>query len=172
MADNMVVEKLISSIREDARQSWSGNMGEKRADEVEKFVRELLKDYSTTLGFSEDEILTKLEERRDYTTVNYYQRANFPLLKDVNVYKTIEQLRSKFPSHKFVCPNCGGISTNPVTCNSGTLMDNGKPCDWKAWGLFRTLGKGHLFVVTDDFLANPTIHEIFMPLELQEVDDG
>jgi len=164
----MSADKIIATLKERARESWSGKSGEKRADELETFIRAMLADYAAVLGFSEDEILEKLEERRDYAAVNYYQLANFPPLKGVDVYETVEQVRDKFPSGKFVCPNCGGISTDYTTCNSGLIMDNKLPCDWKAWGLFRTLGKGYRFVVKATFLNNPVVYEIFMPLELQE----
>lgn len=164
----MSAETIISKLRIQAQQSWSGKTGEERADELEQFIRAMLTDYAAVLGLSEDEILAKLEERRDYAAINYYQLANFPSLKDVNVFDNVGQLRDKFPSGKFVCPNCGGISTDYSTCNSGLIMANKLPCDWKAWGLFRTFGKGYWFVVKDDFLEHPVVHEIFMPLELHE----
>ncbi|OEU74056.1 MAG: hypothetical protein BA864_06915 [Desulfuromonadales bacterium C00003093] len=164
----MSAETIIATLRIQAQQSWGGKSGEKRADELETFIWTMLADYAEVLGFSEDAILEKLEERRDYAAVNYYQPANFPPLKDVNVFDTVEQLRDKFPSGKFVCPNCGGISTDYSTCNSGRIMANKQPCDWKAWGLLRTFGKGYRFVVKDDFLEHPVVQEVFMPLELHE----
>lgn len=164
----MSAEDIIAKLRIQAQQSWSGKTGAERADELEAFIRAMLKDYAAVLGLSEDDILAKLEERRDYSAINYYQLANFPSLKDVNVFDNVGQLGNKFPSGKFVCPNCGGVSTDYSTCNSGVPMADGQPCDWKAWGLFRTFGKGYWFVVKDDFLACPVVHEIFMPLELHE----
>lgn len=164
----MSADTIIAKLWIQAQKGLGGKPGAERADELERFIRAMLKDYAAVLGFSEDDILAKLEERRDYAAVNYYQLANFPSLKDVNVFDTVEQLRDKFPSGKFVCPNCKGISTDPRTCNSGVPMANGQPCDWKAWGLLRTFGKGYWFVVKDDFLEHPVVHEIFMPIELHE----
>ena len=168
--EEVTADKIILRLREEAGASWGGAIGEERANELETFIRAMLKDYAAVLGFSEDEILTKLEEKRDYTAINYYQRSRFPPIKDVDVYETMKQLQDKFTSGKFVCPHCGAISTDPVTCNSGWIMkeDGDVPCDWKAWGLFGTLGKGYRFVVKEDFLANPMIYDIFMPMELHE----
>ena len=160
----MSADTIIAVLRTEAQQ----RIDENRANELEAFIRGMLEDYAVVLGFSEDEILEKLEERRDYVAVNYYQPANFPPLKGIDVFDTAEQLRDKFPSGKFMCPNCGGISTDPSTCNSGLFMANDMPCDWKAWGLLRTFGKGYRFVVKDDFLTRPIVYEIFMPLELHK----
>lgn len=162
------IDKTIKTLTEQARHSWSGKIGEERAEQLEKFIRAMLKEYALILGFSEVEILTKLEERRDYVALNFYQPANFPSLKGVRVFDTTAQLSSEFPSGKFVCPNCKGISTDCTTCNSGIIMGNGLPCDWKAWGLFGTIGLGYWFVVKDEFLKRPVVHEIFMPLELSK----
>ena len=167
----MTIDEIIEKLKEQARESWSGEGGETRANRLEKFIRAMLNEYSAVLGFSEIEILTELEKIRDYSAINYYQLANFPPLKDVHVHDTVEQLRTDFPSGKFVCPNCKGISTDCSTCNSGLIVDNGianngLPCDWKAWGLFRTMGRGYRFVVKEEFLNRPVVHEVFMPLEL------
>lgn len=162
------VDTTIETLKEQARQSGSGKIGEERAEQLEKFLQAMLKEYASVLGFSEDEILTKLEKRRDYSAINFYQPANFPPLKGVHVFDTAEQLSSEFPSGKFVCPNCKGISTDCTTCNSGIIMENKLPCDWKAWGLFGTMGLGYWFVVKDEFLKRPVVHEIFMPLELSK----
>lgn len=164
----MSADDIIATLRVQAQQSGGDLVGAERADALENFIRAMLADYTAVLGFSEDEILAKLEEIRDCTAVNYYQVSNFPMLKDVNVFDTVEQLRGTFPSRKFVCPHCGGISTDCTTCNSGRIMANKQPCDWKAWGVFKTFGKGYWFVVKDEFLAHPVVHEIFMPLELHE----
>jgi len=164
----MSVDEIIAGLRTQAQESWTGVVGEERADELEQFIRSVLVDYSAVLGLSQEHILSCIEEKRDYIAVNYYQRANFPLIGDIDVYNSAIALQVRFPSGKFVCPNCGKLSTHPTTCNSGHIMENGKPCDWKAWGLFHTLGKGYRFVIKDDFLSDPVVHEIFMPLELSE----
>lgn len=159
-------ESLIARLRESAHGGWSGVETHRDADRLERFVRNMLTNYSQVLGISEGDILRKIESRRNYWSVNYYQDCNFPNLKDVKVFETIKQLKETFPSHKFVCPACNGISTDPSTCNSGKEISKGKVCDWKSWGLFRTMGKGYRFIVKEDFLNNPVVHEIFMPTEL------
>ena len=57
-------------------------------------------------------------------------------------------------------------SKDPTTCNSG-VVTKGKTCDWKAWGLFRTMGHGVRLTVLDGFLDNPVVYKIFTPLELE-----
>ena len=166
--NSMDKEALISALKQKARESWGGKIGEGRAEEIETFLRKMLKNYSQVLGFSEEEMLQKLESVRGYSAINYYQECNLPSLEDVAVFETIKALNERFPSKQFVCPRCGGISINPSTCNSGKEMEKGKVCDWKAWGLFKTMGNGYQFVVRDDFLNNPVVHEIFMPVELKD----
>jgi len=168
----MSLEETILAVRTEVQEHMEGVTGAKRADELEMFIREMLVEYAAVLGFSEGEILENLEARRDYSAVNYYQLANFPPLKGVHIFDDMGQLQGEFPSGKFVCPNCGGISTHPTTCNSGVRGANDLPCDWKAWGLLRTFGTGYWFIVKDDFLAHPVVHEIFMPLELHESPDA
>jgi len=165
--NSMSKESLIEALKQSARESWHGEYGEERAVEIETFLRKMLNNYSQVLGFSEEEIFQKLESRRDYSAINYYQECNFPLLEEVEIFDTIKQLNEKFPSHQFICPCCGGISTNPTTCNSGKEVKKGKVCDWCSYGLFKTMGKGYLFAVKQDFLTNPKVHEIFMPAELK-----
>ena len=166
-----MIDEIIEKLKEQARESWTGETGEERADRLEVFLRAMLKEYSAVLGFSEIDIFTKLEERRDYSAINYYQLANFPSLKDVRVYDTVEQLRNDFQSGKFVCPNCKKLSTDCTACDSGLIMKDGTPCSWKAWGLFGTFGTGLRFIVKDEFLNRPVVHEIFMPLELSKKNE-
>lgn len=163
-------EEIIEILKQKAREGWGGQTGEDRATELERFLRKTLINYSTILGYTEEEILVKIEGWRDYSAINYYQEANFPRLENIEIFETAEQLRQKFPSHKFVCPMCHGISTDPNTCNSGLFMDKKKKkvCDWKSWGLFRTAGAGYRFVIKEDFLTRPIVHEIFMPVELKK----
>ena len=162
------VEENIKNIKTEAYNGWPGKVGEERSIEVDGFVRSLIKNYSFVLSISEQDILNSLETRRDYTAVNYYQKANFPLLDDsIDVFEDKEAFLKRFPSKKFTCPMCNGISTNPQTCNSGKLMDKKKVCDWKSYGLFRTMGKGYRFIIKKDFLLAPVVYDIFRPIELK-----
>ena len=113
------------------------------------------------------DILISIEGRRDYNARNYYQRAKFPLIEDIDVYDTMQDFKNKFPSGKFICPACEHISTDPETCNSGKEISKGKICDWKSWGLFGTAGKGYKFIIKNDFLNRPIVWDIFKPKELK-----
>ncbi len=166
----------MEELKQKARESWSGETGEDRAIELEKFLIETLNNYSKVLGISKEELLKKFEEKRTYSAINYYQVANFPKLENIEVFETIKQLRKKFPSGKFICPNCKGISTDSNKCNSGIKLklingNNKKEiCNWCSGGLFGNLSGGYNFIVKEDFLNNPIIHKIFKPIEL-EVED-
>ncbi len=166
-------ETLIARLRESANGGWGGIETHRDADRLERFVRKILANYSTVLGFSEGEILRKIEGRRDYWSMNFYQESNFPLLENVEVFETVQQFKDKFPSRKFICPACGGVSTHPTTCNSGKRMKGvrGGICDWKLYGLFGTLGKGYRFVVKEDFLKNPVVYEWFVPIEIAKTQE-
>lgn len=167
-------EQILDDLGKLAEDSWKGETGERRKEELIAFLKKMTKDYSEKLGFDELTILRKIESRRDYSAINFYQEANFPTIDDdVLVFETLEDLLKKFPSKQFICPCCKGISTNPYECNSGKkvklINSKGKKetCNWKAWGLFKS-GKqdGLYFTIKDKFLENPRIDNIFKPIEL------
>lgn len=169
------MEATIEKLKDQARKCWGGTAGEKLAQDHESFLRKMLADYSKNLELPQADILAALESRRNYSAVNYYQAANFPTLDGVKVFETQADLRAAIPSMKFRCPACNGISTDPYTCNSG-VVEKGKVCDWKTWGLFRTAGKGFRFTIKEGFLENPRVDEIFMPVDFapvwtEEIDD-
>lgn len=153
-------EKIISDLKKTTAESFS----KESADELVIFIRNLLASYSKILGLSEDDILTSIESKREYSAVNYYQTANFPDLENVDVFENEEQIREKLSSKQFRCPACEGISTHPTICNSGKEMSIGKICDWKAFGLFGTLDSGYSFVVKSTFLVEPVVYNIFQPI--------
>ena len=163
------MEATIEKLKDQARKCWGGSAGEKLAQDHETFLRGILADYSKNLGLPEADILAALEARRNYSAVNYYQAANFPLLEGIKVFETQAELRAAIPLMKFRCPACEGISTDPYTCNSGEIK-SGKVCDWKAWGLFRTVGKGFRFTIKEGFLERPKVDEIFMPVDFEKVN--
>jgi hypothetical protein len=161
------MQETIDKIKKEAAGGWGGEHGQRLADEVEAFILKLLPEYAVALGLSQEAVLEAIETKRDYWAPNYYQAANFPSLKDVRVFETQVELRAAIPSMKFRCPHCGGISTDPYDCNSGIEV-GGKRCDWKTYGLFRTLGKGFRFTIKEGFLERPRVDEIFMPVEMEE----
>lgn len=160
-------DELMSVILKLSRDSWPGETGEERASRVEKLILTRFKQYSEAFGYSMEEILEATEKRRDYSANNYYQEANFPSLDGVEVFASGDDFKKKYPSGKFRCPMCKGISTNPTTCNSGDLMSETEVCDWKAWGLFGTLGKGMRTAAKEGFLERPVVYDIFPPIELE-----
>lgn len=169
IADKSETE-IIESLKQSARDSWPGTDGESREKIIEEFLNKMLDNYSQFLGMSRRDILVALEIKRDYSANNFYQERNLPELKDIDIYDTVEDFKKKFTSHRFVCPACNGISTNPSVCDSGKPMDKKgkKICDWKAYGLLGTLNKGYRFVIKSEFLNKPVVYDIFNPVELTE----
>lgn len=125
------------------------------------WVVERAQNYGAALEIEASEILNAWENRRNYWYMNYYQEAKQPKIGSGHVYvfDTINQLKSSISEPLFRCPACGGVSNDAYICNSGLERD-GKPCEWKAHGLFGTLGKG-AFVYVKERLAG---QNIFMPL--------
>ena len=161
---NEQMRTTIDKITSEARGS-----GDDCARRVEAFLLKMLADYSGAFGVSQEQLLEAVESKRNYYAPNYYQEATFPSLNGVRVFATQADLLEAFPSRQFVCPACEAISSNPYACNSGKLDADGRVCDWKAYGLLRTLGKGLRFTIREGFLDHPRIDEIFMPLEMAEV---
>ena len=152
------MEQIIETLKEQARKSWSGRVGEERAATLENYLRNKLKEYSDGLGIPQEEILKSWEENRTYSAINYYQEGNQPSIKSekTKVFDTVDEMIASIGEKQFRCPMCGGISTSPYSCNSGLEMSKGKTCDWKVGGLFGDLGKG-TFVYCKDKLIGETI---------------
>lgn len=160
-----IIEGIAASIA--ARNS--PHLAAERIGQVQALLDRVLPEYSAVLGLTPDAVLAAIEAHRDIAPVSYYQEGNFPKLDGVTVFESPEAFRAAAPSGKFICPACEGHSTDPYTCNTG-IVRNGKPCDWKSWGLFGTAGKGLRAVVKSTFLDAPKVHEIFMPVELAAAD--
>lgn len=138
-----------------------------RFSEKLQWIKDMIKHYSDVLGFSEDDIIEKLEEKRTYWSANYYQECNQPRLdENVVIFESLEELMKVFPSHKFRCSICGGITTNPYECNSGKKRKDGKICDWKTYGFLHS-HNSFRFTIKNKFLDNPRIDDIFPPIELE-----
>jgi hypothetical protein len=117
--------------------------------------------YSGFLNIPVEEILDRWEQDRNYWYMNYYQDCSQPLLtgQRIRVFDTVEDFKASGIDKGFRCPACDGISTHPTVCNSG-LQINGRTCDWKAYGLFGTLGKGTYVFVKSRVEG----HTIFTPV--------
>ena len=161
--------EILAKIKSDCIASWPGPTGEGRAANVLALLDRMLPEYAAALGRTQDDVLAIIEEFRDLNAVNYYQEANFPKLDGVRVFESPEAFALAFPSRKFICPSCEGISTSPYICNAGTVRDD-KTCNWKSYGLLGTMGKGLRAVVKSTFLESPRVHEIFMPVEAAAKD--
>lgn len=156
----------LEAIKQMGRDSWDGETGERRAESMEKLLTRVLPEYAAALDLSQDEVLAALERNRSYSAINYYQDAKLPPISEIPVHATLADFKALIPSRKFRCPSCHGISTDPYECDSGVIRDS-SPCNWKAYGLFGTLGRGYRCVVKETFLEHPVVHEVFMPVEFE-----
>lgn len=157
------VDVVLSKI-EDACKGYSADTPARTI----AFIRQFTAEYAEVLSLSQADVIEAIEAKRDYSAPNFYQQANFPSLDGVRLFDTLEAFRAAIPSRKFRCPCCQGISTDPYACNSGDKKSDGETCNWKSYGLFRTIGKGMRVVIKEGFLEHPEVHEIFMPVEFEE----
>jgi hypothetical protein len=144
---------------------WDIESKHRTREEEEKlfsWVIDRVRHYSEKTGLEASAILDSWEKDRDYWHVNYYQEANQPEIKgdNVRVFENIGEFRSSLEGKGFRCPNCGGVSSNPMTCDTGIKDKSGKICDWKAYGLFRTMGKGVYIYIKSEL----KVFDIFMPI--------
>ncbi len=137
-------------------------------DEMVTFINSMLSDYSAWLGISESELLERMEKIRDITAPNFYQRSKFPQLKEVTLFDTTDDLRKAIGDRGFRCPKCGQESKDYQACDSILLDDEGNNCNWKAYGLFGTMGKGLTVAVKEQFLKLPQVWDIFMPINMEK----
>ncbi len=168
------MEDTIEALKQQVRASWSGEAGERGAQELEASLREILAEYSTALGIGQPELLAAFEKSRRHQAAGYYRRTNFPSLESVTLLPNMREFKKRYPSGRFRCPGCGGISTNPAQCNSGREIGEGdarRPCDWKSHRPEHA-GRGMRVVFRDGFLEKPQVFEIFTPIEAEGVDHG
>jgi hypothetical protein len=129
------------------------------------------KHYAEKTGMTPEAILDAWEAGRRYWYMNYYQDCNQPRLDSahVRVFQTVDEIFAAIGDQGFRCPYCKGVSKDPSECDSGLQVQrlNGKgleTCNWKAYGLFRDLGKGvHLFCV-----EKMQSQLIFMPIAWEQ----
>ncbi len=129
------MEDTIEALKQQVRASWSGEAGERGAQELEASLREILAEYSTALGIGQPELLAAFEKSRRHQAAGYYRRTNFPSLESVTLLPNMREFKKRYPSGRFRCPACGGISTHPAQCNSGRETGEGDargPCDGKS----------------------------------------
>ncbi|HAV1601551.1 TPA: hypothetical protein JG832_002441 [Enterobacter hormaechei subsp. xiangfangensis] len=158
-----LVETIIDKARVNAIQP------ETLATVLRDFLHTRIRHYADFLNIDAYELLVALENNRKITAPNYYQAAHFPLLDkdEVFVLRNLEHYRQIVGVTGFRCPACGEISLeNPFECNH---WKKGKPCGWKSYGFFKTMGKGLRLILRENFLTDPVVHEIFMPVALEHL---
>lgn len=161
-------KKLLAAVEHD-----KGRDQAHRYDDKLTWAIERAKHYAQKTGIPACDILNAWEERRSYWYMNWYQESNQPEIKGdkVRVFDTKEALRDAIGESGFRCPACGGISTDPYTCNTGIEVEPAKKkkpakiCDWKSWGLFGTMGKGAYVFVKSELRGQ----EIFMPIAWEKI---
>ncbi len=158
------MSKLECAIKEMAdKTTWE----EYRRGDFNKRVVEICSHYADKLNLDPLEVFEALERQRTYSYPNYYQEANFPNLDKVMIFENVEEMNKIIsPSKGFKCPACGGVSKSHTVCDSGVEKD-GNVCDWKSYGLFRTLGKGLSILIKDKWLQDAKVYEIFYPISLE-----
>lgn len=156
--------EIITKIAESIHKNNGPALAAERIGEVQAVLDRVLPKYAAALGLTQEEVLAAIEAKRNVTAPNYYQDANFPKMEGVLVFDTPAAFLAAYPSRQYVCPSCRGISGNPYSCDAGTVRD-GKTCNWKAYGLFGTMGKGLRVAVKSTFIDSPRVYEIFMPVE-------
>ncbi|TEB04679.1 hypothetical protein Psch_03441 [Pelotomaculum schinkii] len=132
-----------------------------------KWVIERAKHYAEKLGLNWEDVLNQWEADRRYWYMNYYHELNQPEIGSnyVRAFETVREMLQSVGDKGFRCPVCGGVSTDPYTCNSGMKLNNGMICDWKVYGLLGDLGKG-VFVYCKDKLRGETI---FTPIAWEKI---
>ena len=71
------------------------------------------------------------------------------------MFKNEREFYKQFPSGFFICSNCGYMNNSKYRCIR---------CGYRADGLFKTMGKGFKYKITD----TNKIYEIFKPIELEK----
>ena len=125
------------------------------------WVMSRVQHYAEKTGVNPNDILNAWESRRDYWYMNYYQDSKQPLIEDDNirVFDTSDDARKSIGTAGFRCPHCGKVSKDAQVCTN-------PPCDWKAYGLFGTMGKGVKVFCKDTMV----IHNIFMPVAWEKLE--
>lgn len=150
------MEATIEKLKQEALDSWDGQIGEERAEALENYLRAKITEYADALGISQNEILESWEKHRTYSAINYYQECNQPSIKgeNVRIFDTVEQLSASIGEREFRCPYCKGVSSSPYVC----------VCGWKVYGLLADLGNG-VFVYVKDQVRGELI---FMPISWEK----
>lgn len=168
LSENIRNSEIFASIVLEVYNGWRGDVGEERVIDVIKLIAHRIPKYAKVLGMPELEYLTLYAKARKCNYVNWFQDSYLPDIDEkVLVFENEEAYLERFPSRKFVCCCCGGITTDYQECNSGKEMAKGKICDWKVYGLFGDLGKGIRVLFKSRIQDIPKPVVMFRPVELE-----
>jgi hypothetical protein len=165
MSDLMVNGVVIEPIDCDSYRALAATVEkEARRDSFHDYfgklawVVERARHYAAVTGLSAEQVLDCWEKNRRYWYMNYYGEWNQPRLdrKSVRTFESRDSFSAAIGSTGFRCPNCRGVSKDPYACT----CDN---CDWKAYGLFGTMGEGVTIVITTPFIVS----HIFTPIAFE-----
>jgi hypothetical protein len=143
-------KKLRASIEKDIE------LRHRSREEEEKLFSWVLgraRHYAEKTGIEASDILDAWERDRNCWHLYYYQEAHQPEIKGNNarVFENTDDFRLSLKGKGFRCPKCGAVSGNHAECGM---------CDWKAYGLLRTLGKGASVFIKSKL----KVFDIFMPV--------
>lgn len=146
---------------------WPGKTGEDRVREKMALIALRVPQYAAVMGKTHLEFLTVYAAARQCNYTNWFNESRLPDLSEVMIFENTQEFIKRFPSGKSICPACGGESTDFQECNTGKVVDKkGNVCDWKAYGLFRTMGKGIQVILKDKIEGFPSPVTLFKPIEL------
>lgn len=138
----MRLREVLDNFKNDKSWNTENKDGTHRFDEELNWIESMVKSYAEYFKMTEDEVITIMEERRTYSWPNYYQKHNFPDVKNFDSLAGIFKTYEDFSEHVvknwigFKCPRCGSIGMNPQECIHRIRKD--KKCDWAAYGLFES----------------------------------
>ena len=118
-----------------------------------KWINDRAKHYAESLNTTEEKVIQGWENERTYWYMNFYQDSKQPLIDNVKVFETLEELEKSVSGKGFRCPKCSGISKDAYECSLGG-------CDWKSYGLFGTMNKGVNVLIKSTLKKD----HIFMPV--------
>lgn len=134
------LEEVLDTFRHDEAWNTLNPNGTHRFDEKIAWIEAMVKSYAEALHMTADEVITMMEEKRDYSWPNYYQEANFPGIQSEALYGVFDDF-DQFRTYSmenwtgYKCPKCGDISPSPQECVHRFKKD--RKCDWCAYGLFK-----------------------------------
>lgn len=159
------LEEVLDTFRNDEGWNTLNPNGTHRFDEKIAWIEQMVKSYAEALHMTPDEVISIMEEKRDYSWPNYYQEGNFPGIQSealYGVFEDFDQFRTYAMEHwaGYKCPKCGDISPSPQECIHRIKKE--RKCDWCAYGFF---GAPRGVVIKSTGLH---MIPIFEPVEKQE----